>query len=287
MHLVSYNIQYGLGADNRYDLGRICADLQGADIIALQEVDRFWQRSGMVDSPAEIAARLPRHHWVYGANLDMDASIDEGDRIVSRRKQFGTMILSRWPILSSRNHLLPKWGDRVHHSIQQGMLEAVIDTPLGPIRIYSAHLSHLSPATRLPQVEAIRAILARAPEEGGAWCGGHPDADSGWLEEPAEPPMPRAAVLMGDFNFTHASAEYDALIGAVAPRYGRLTSRTGLVDAWVQAGHPEESGVTAPANGTRIDHCLVTADLAPHVRTARIDDSARGSDHLPLWVELA
>ncbi len=154
MKCVSYNIQYGLGSDGRYDLERIANEIADADIIALQEVDRFWQRSGMADSPAVLACHLPQHHWVYGPNLDIDASYEEAGRIVHRRKQFGTMILSRWPILSTRNHLLPKWGDRVHHSIQQGMLEAVVDTPLGPIRVYSVHLSHLTEATRMPQIEA-------------------------------------------------------------------------------------------------------------------------------------
>ena len=38
------------------------------------------------------------------------------------------MILSRLPIVSSRNHLLPKYGTLTQHSIQQGALEAVIVT---------------------------------------------------------------------------------------------------------------------------------------------------------------
>lgn len=285
MKCVSYNIQYGLGADGRYDLARIASEVADADIIALQEVDRFWQRSGMVDSPAVIAEALPGHYMVFGPNLDMDASMHDGGRIVHRRKQFGTMILSRWPILSSRNHLLPKWGDRTHHSIQQGMLEAVIDTPLGALRIYSVHLSHLCSTTRLPQIAAIHQILARAPSEGGAWCGGHPDPSSGWIEE-SEPPMPNDFILMGDMNFGPASAEYTTLIGDVAPGYGRLTNRAGILDTWVVAGHDEASGSTHPNAGKRIDHCFITAHLAPKVIDVRIDDTARGSDHWPVWIEL-
>ena len=284
MKCVSYNIQYGLGADNRYDLTRIADEVAGADIIAMQEVDRFWQRSGMVDSPAIIAAALPSHHMVFGANLDMDASFREGGRIVHRRKQFGTMILSRWPILSTRNHLLPKWGDRTHHSIQQGMLEAVISTPLGDLRIYSTHLSHLCQATRLPQIAAIRGILERAPLEGGAWCGGHPDPQSGWIEE-SEPPMPHDFILMGDMNFGPQSAEYAALVGDVAPGYGRLTNRAGILDAWVIAGHDEISGATHPNNNQRIDHCFISAALAPNIAGVHIDNNARGSDHWPVWIE--
>ena len=59
MKIVTYNIQYGLGKDNRYDLARIAGEVAGADIIALQEVERHWQRSGCVDAPAVLAAQLP------------------------------------------------------------------------------------------------------------------------------------------------------------------------------------------------------------------------------------
>ncbi|NND90040.1 MAG: hydrolase [Granulosicoccus sp.] len=287
MKCVSYNIQYGLGRDGHYDLARISDELVDGDIIALQEVDRYWKRSGMVDSPAVISARLPCLHWVYAANLDMDASYPEPDgegRIIHRRKQFGNMILSRWPILSTRNHLLPKWGDRHHHSIQQGMLEAVIDTPRGALRVYSVHLSHLCPATRHPQVDSMRSILERAPSEGGAWCGGHPDSSSGWIEE-SEPPMPSSFVVMGDMNFSAESSEYAQLVGAMAPGYGRLTNRVGIIDAWVAAGHEESTGSTNPNAGRRIDHCLVSADLASVVKNAWVDTDATGSDHWPLWVE--
>lgn len=287
MKCVSYNIQYGIGADGRHDLDRIAAEVAEADVIALQEVDRYWARTGMVDSPAVIAAHLPRHHWIFAANLDIDASYEEAGRIVPRRKQFGTMILSRWPILSSRNHLLPKWGDRRHHSIQQGLLEAVIDVPgFGPIRFHSVHLSHLCPETRLPQIAAIKDILARAPHEGGAWCGGHPNPEEGWTEEP-EPPMPASAIVMGDLNFGPESAEYAQMIGPKSAKFGRLTNRAGLLDAWVLAGQEEAEGSTHPRAGRRIDHCFVSADLAPRVRSVQIDDTATGSDHWPVWTTFA
>ncbi len=284
MKCVTYNIQYGLGQDGTFNLPRIAAEIEDADIIALQEVDRFWARSGMVDGPEILAQHLPRHHWVFGANLDMDASIDDGARITARRKQFGTMILSRWPVLSSRNHLLPKWGDRQFHSIQQGMLEAVINTPLGPIRVYSAHLSHLCTDTRMPQVERIKQIIAAAPAEGGAWCGGHPDPAAGWTEE-QEPPMPRDVILMGDMNFTAQMPDYAALIGPIAPRFGRLTNRDGLLDAWVLAGHAETAGKTLAGSDARIDYCFVSASLADRVDKVWVDDTATGSDHWPVWTE--
>jgi len=284
--VVTYNIQYGLGKNNRYDLARIAREIEDADVIALQEVERHWQRSGCIDSPAVLGTRLPEHQWVYGANLDMDAGYRDAEgRLVNRRRQFGTMILSRLPIVSSRNHMLPKYGTLTQHSIQQGALEAVIVTErAGPVRIYSIHLSHLSAATRLPQVEALLDIHTRAPSEGGAWCGGHPEPEAGWTEGEM-PPMPANAILMGDFNFTWRTEEYDRIVGPRSERHGRLNRLTGFVDAWVAAGHPEDVGATAD-NGKRIDFCFVSAALASRVQAARIDANASGSDHQPLWVDM-
>jgi endonuclease/exonuclease/phosphatase family metal-dependent hydrolase len=286
MKLVTYNIQYGLGRDARYDLGRIAAEVGDADIIALQEVERHWQRSGAVDSPAVLAASLPEHHWVYGPNLDMDASYrDAAGRLVNRRRQFGTMILSRLPIVSSRNHLLPKYATLMQHSIQQGALEGVVMTPkAGPVRLYSLHLSHLASATRMPQIEALLDIHARAVGEGGAWCGGHPDAEAGWTEG-TMPAMPSDAILLGDFNFDWTTPEYDRIVGPLSPRYGRLNRTTGFVDCWVAAGHREDEGATIPG-GRRIDNCFASPSLDARVRACWIDLEASGSDHQPLWVDI-
>jgi endonuclease/exonuclease/phosphatase family metal-dependent hydrolase len=285
MKLISYNIQYGMGKDGRYDLARIAGEIEGGDVIALQEVERFWQRSGERDEPVELAHHLRRFHWVYGANLDMDASCPDEDGFpVHRRRQFGTMILSRTPIISSRNFPLPKFGTLRQHSIQQGALEAVIRSERGtPLRVYSTHLSHLSPATRLPQVEALLAIHRRAPSEGGAWCGGHPSPEAGWTEG-AMPPMPREAVLMGDFNFRPEAEEYRRIVGPDTDGYGRLNNLEGFVDSWVAAGHAEHAGATC--GGARIDYIFVVAAWQDRIRSAWIDERAQGSDHQPIGIEL-
>ena len=70
MRFLTYNIQYGLGRDGRFDLARIADEVRHADVVALQEVERFWRRSGEVDQPAELARHLGGWFWVYGANLD-------------------------------------------------------------------------------------------------------------------------------------------------------------------------------------------------------------------------
>jgi len=286
MKIVSYNIQYGLGADGRFDLKRIAGELDGADVIGLQEVERFWTRSGMVDQPAELAGFLGDYHWVYGANLDVDASYREDGKLVNRRRQFGTMVLSKPPILSSRNFPLPKRALIDQHSIQQGLLETVIaPTDGAPFRFYCVHLSHLCPETRLPQIDVILDVLQRGPEEGGAWCGGHPDPDAGWTEG-GPYPMPDPLILAGDLNFEPDSAEYDRFLGPLAPEHGRLYSQTGLVDAWDVAGNGRTDATTHPNHEARIDHIFLSASLAPTVGRCWVDETATGSDHLPLWLEM-
>ena len=284
MKIVSYNIQFGLGQDDRYDLDRIADEIRDADIIALQEVERFWQRSGMMDEPTLLGELLPDHYWVFGANLDVDASTRDADGpLNNRRRQFGNMIMSRFPIISSRNFPLPKYGAVTQHSIQRGLLEAVIDPGTGPLRFYATHLCHFNSESRLAQVRTMQEVFARAPSEGGAWSGGHPDPSTGWTEGEM-PPMPREMVLLGDMNFSHQSAEYAALIGPLTSRFGRANNIDGLMDAWVLTGHDEGSGTTYPG-GERIDHCFISSCLRHRAQRAWINEAAKGSDHWPLWVE--
>lgn len=285
MKLVSYNIQYGLGKDGTYDLARIADAIKDADVIALQEVERFWQRSGMVDQPAEIAQHLPGFHWIYGANLDMDASVlNEHGNPVHRRRQFGNMLLSRLPIVSSRNHLLPKFGAVNQHTMQRGILETVIDMPdAGPVRVHSTHLCHLSAGTRLPQVDHLLDLHRNAPAEGGAWSGGHPNPHAGWTEG-TMPPMPQDAILMGDFNFEPTDPEYPKIVGPWSEQHGRIIPLASFVDSWTASGHDEGEGITC--NGKRIDYICASSALAPRIEKTWIDIEAAGSDHQPYWCEI-
>ena len=277
MIFVSYNIQWGMGKDERIDLSRITAEVGEADVIALQEVDRFWTRSRMTDQAAEFAALFPEHHWVYGPGMDMDASLrgDDG-RLVTRRRQFGNMVLARAPILAARNHLLPKMALAEKLSLQRAAQEAVIEAPSGPLRVYCVHLNHSSAEERLIQIARLRQVVAGAPAEGGAWSGR--DYHPVWEEDGPRPPMPARAILMGDFNLTPDSPEHAAL----------LAGADGLVDSWRALGHEEGPGWTCPqARGNRrIDYALVTADLKDRLRAMSIDHAAQGSDHQPIRVEM-
>lgn len=295
MKFVTLNMQFGLGADGKFDLARTADAVRGADIIALQEVERFWNRSGNTDQPAELARLLPDYHWVFAANLDLDASYNDREgRLIHRRRQFGLMVLSRWPILSKRVYPLPKFGAVAHHSIQTGLLETVIDMPGYPVRVYTTHLSHLGEHVRKPQIDMMLDLIESAPALGGVWCGTHPVESDGWTEG-GVPPMPSRALIAGDLNFTAETAEYDRFAGPTVAHYGRLVSTSGFRDAWVVAGNPEDCGITCPAiSGAeevsktvskRIDYCFVNSGLWGQIKRAWVDEKSTASDHLPFWVE--
>lgn len=127
MHIISYNIQFGRGLDQRVDLSRICDSIRGADVICLQEVESGWKRSGEVDQPRAIAGVLNEYYYVFGSSFDMDNSLKSGDgTVVNRRRRHGNMILSRWPIVSSRTFNLPKSHYADKFNMQMSLVESVI-----------------------------------------------------------------------------------------------------------------------------------------------------------------
>ena len=285
MKFVTYNIQYTLGKDGRLDLARIAEAVRGADIIALQEVDRHMPRTDDIDQPARLAELLPEYFWIYGPPVDLDGGERSADgRVVNRRRQHGNMLLSRWPILSSRLHLMPKFRTFAHFGAQRGALEGVIAAPSGPLRVYSIHLSSLSAEERLAQLDYLLPRLLDLPREGGVCTGPTGDRE--------ELPMPESCAVMGDCNFTPQSREYARVVGEADYYYGRATVGHHLVDSWTHSGHGQDEGVTwsdyelnkGPAR--RLDYGFVSPDLASKILSARIDEDSPGSDHQPYWFEL-
>lgn len=285
MRLATYNIQFGRGKDDRFDLERIAGELEGADVIALQEVERNAARSGNVDQAAELARLLGDYWWVYGAGVDLHAPAASHAASGFARQQFGNMLLSRQPILSSRNHLLPKYASLGPLSIQRSALEAVVDTAAGPVRFYSVHLTHVCAQTRLPQIEELLRIHRDAPFEGAALSGADVRQEYG---QGVPDELPRLAILMGDFNAQPDSQEYERMAGPDSPYGGRVTHPEGFVDAWVSAGNSRVEGVTAKIHGVPVclDYCFVSARLANRIKSVSVDEAAQGSDHEPVWVEI-
>lgn len=296
MLIVTYNIQFGCGRDGAIDLARIARTVAAADVIVLQEVERHW-RSAHGDQAEQLARLLPGFRWVHGPSVDLDGtSVGVDGTVDNRRRQVGLMVLSRAPILSTRRLTLDKFPVRGKIAEDAVLLEAVLPAGKGALRVYNTHLSYLSQRQRLRQLEQIKQFIQSAPLRGGVIVGDGVEPDNfraDWVDLDAEaiPPMPASAILLGDFNMTPRSPEYESLVGALDPVYGRLVEADRFADVLTLAGMAENEGITFPASRgkqpKRIDHGFVTPDLANRLKRAWIDDKADGSDHQPVWVELA
>ncbi|PBB19070.1 endonuclease/exonuclease/phosphatase family protein [Mesorhizobium sp. WSM4313] len=286
MKIVSYNIQYGIGLDGKYDVGRIADAVRGADVIALQEVTRNNPRNGDRDMVAEISEALPDYFAAYGSNFEVNiGSRLENGRAISTSFQLGNMVLSKTPIHLSRNLLLPRSRSLEAMNFQRGALEALIETPLGFIRFYSTHLDHRSPVERQSQIRFLRQRLLNYALEGGGLSGipeiGLPDL-----------PYPEAFIVMGDFNMLPGSPEYVELAGRPDHEFGMpltadlavdVAQRLAVADlvTWVDPDRPDDKN-----RYKRIDYIFTSASLARSLKRLWSDRDAVGSDHLPLWAEL-
>lgn len=282
MLFATYNIHYGVGADHKYDVDRIARTIEQADIVCCQEVVQGWPQNGYEDQAASLAKALNRHYVFYGP-FDVDgSSVGADGKIVHRRRTFGNMILSRWPIRSSRVRPLTHNSLSNQFDLQRGAIEAVIDAPGLPIRVYSVHLSHVSDDQRLPQVHDLLDFVRQAPANGSPWDAG---AGENFIFQDRAPKVPEAAIIMGDMNFTHTDPGYPPIAGHISKFFDRrMVRHDQFVDAWTHLGN-DDYAESFPREG-RIDHIFVSPHLVPGLTRAWIDNEALGSDHWPLFAEL-
>ncbi|MCM3741262.1 endonuclease/exonuclease/phosphatase family protein [Oceanobacillus luteolus] len=149
--VMSYNIHHGVGLDEELDLQRISNVIEntGAEIIGIQEVDRFFgERSNFEDQARKLASLLD-YHYVYGANLDLLPEEEYGNN-----RQYGTAILSKYPIIASENIHLVSFGNE-----QRGLLRAKINIKGVHINFYNTHLG-LTTEERIVQVEEIAEVTS-------------------------------------------------------------------------------------------------------------------------------
>ena len=280
--IVSYNIQYSLGADNKYDMRRCIDVVRDADIICLQEIDRNWRRTNMIDQFAEVQALLPDRYCAFGPSLDVDASaINSDGSVENRRRQSGQMTISRFPIASSRPIHLPKddTGDAMNS--WSAALETVIMTPEKPVRVINLHLTDISETNRVSQISALIKHCENATIEGGAWNGKEWDETSRehWQLNDPVPPMPAEMIFTGDFN-----DETDS-------RTIEIMRQAKFRDTW-QTNANSSVGVTFktnPEQGTdrdmRIDFIFVSPQF--EIVESNIDEETGASDHQPVWAKLS
>ena len=249
-------------------------------MIALQEV---WTNNPFAPDAQQaerLAELLPNHHWVYWPAFDLDAGeVADDGTVVNRRLQFGQMVLSRFPIEYSRSLDLPM-VEPGHLRKQRTVIEALITTPAGPLRVYSAHIDSFNQRARLAQIEwLVDHVTTRA------------SVNNTGIAVPSDPDVHTEAVVMGDMNHRDVDPEYDLWVGAMDWYYGRTVDHGRLVDVWDLA-NPGQQGLTWRDEHrdhelvARLDYAFVTAGLAGQVETCWIDTECIASDHQPVWFTL-
>ncbi len=284
MKLITWNVQWCRGVDQKVDPARVVAEakrLADFDVLCLQEIadnypDPLLGGSAGEDQFAVLAALLPGYTAIPGIAVDQPGQ--DG-----RRRRFGNMILSRLPVKQAFRHLLPYPADHDVPSMPRVAVEAVVAAAFGDVRVITTHLEYYSLPKRSAQVEALRAIYAE----------GHGYADNPRTAVEDEGPYraqarPAATIITGDFNLEPD----DPLHARMAAPFADGTPR--LVDAW-EVAHP---GVAHPptfriyeksAPGDPELHCdfiFVNEVLWPRLRAVTVDVATQVSDHQPVILTL-
>ena len=284
-NLITWNIQWGRGCDQRVDLRRIVRTARGMtdfDVLCLQEVARNFPElpgSGGEDQFRLLAELLPGYAAIEGIGTDVRAP--DG---APARRQFGNMILTRLPVLQAFRHLLPWPADSEVPSMQRVAVEVVLQAAWGPLRVTTTHLEYYSERQRAAQVERLRELQAEAAAH--AQDVGHARKEGGPFQNAARP---ESGILTADFNFRPDDPLYVRLQApfvesAGAPRY---------VDSW-QIVHPGVPHIPTLGVFDRAqwpepftcDFIFVTEDLARRVREVRVNSDTDASDHQPVLLSL-
>lgn len=282
LRLTTFNVLHGmpiLGGmpqPQRDDAGRIIGaprhtdDAQlreavaqlGSDVLALQEVDRHQDRSGLHDQTALAAEALGAeyHRFVptivgepgdasawHPAGAEEDAAVAESRHAGA---MYGVGLISRWPVLQWRieRFTSPAWrvplvvpGPQRRPQVvrvpdePRAAVAAVIDSPLGVMTVATAHLSFI-PGVNIRQ---LRDLVRRTAD------------------------LPRPFILLGDFNMP-----------------GRLPAVITRMRALAK-------GATYPSFKPTIQFDHVLADgLAPTMRTQATVSALNISDHCAVSVDL-
>lgn len=127
LRVLTFNIHHAEGADGTLDVARVAEVIKrsGADVVALQEVDRGAERSGRRDLLKELAD-LTGMRYAFGKNIDLQG----GD--------YGNGLLTSRPIVSEGNRLLPT----TNGGEQRGVLQVVIDVQGTQVLVLATHLDH-------------------------------------------------------------------------------------------------------------------------------------------------
>ena len=118
------------------------------DLVALQEVDVFTDRSGKNSHQARELAGLTGMHYHFAKAVDRS----NGD--------YGVAILSRYPIQKAESYRLSYLTNHPEAEIRAAAV-VTVKTPLGKVVFISAHLDHISDQDRAHQIQQLNDLIRK------------------------------------------------------------------------------------------------------------------------------
>jgi endonuclease/exonuclease/phosphatase family metal-dependent hydrolase len=268
MVLLSWNVQWCRGMDGRVAPKRIAAEvrrLANPDVICLQEVARnFPEMEGSAgeDQVLELMRNLAGYEGFFAPAVDVP-----GKR---GRRRFGNVVLTRLPAGRVMRHQLPWPAAPDVQSMPRTVVEVVVGSEFGPLRVMTTHLEYYSAQHRSAQIERLQEIHLEA-------CAPHLHVDEAGSYQSYE--RGKGAIVCGDFNLKPEDPLHRKMLDG------------GFVDAWqvLNPGkaHPHSFRLYEKEETPYCcDFVFVTPDLVPRLRSIRIDAETKASDHQPVIVEI-
>lgn len=220
--VMSWNIAAGGG-----NLSRIAEKIgeSNVDIAALQEVDVRWSERSAFADQADSLAKLLKMSVRFAPIYSIPDTL-------RRSREFGVAILSRYPIVTWRNHEITRLSTQQQNAAPAkapGFLEAVIDVRGTKVRAFSTHLDYRAdPRVRTMQVAEMLSVIQQAkmptilagdlnappdaPELEPLWIlrDAAPAWDGGAKTYPAQSPVKRIDYVLVSDEFTVTGARVEA-----------------------------------------------------------------------------
>src|SRR5688500_6497172 len=163
MRILSWNVQWCRGIDERVDPKRIASEakrLADPDVFCLQEVARNFPEmpgSSGEDQVEELKKAFRGYEAFFAPGVDIPGK--------KGRRQFGNLILTRLPVGRVMRHQLPWPALPDQRSMPRAAVEVVVQAPFGPLRVTTTHLEYYSARHRGAQIERLRELHAEARSE--------------------------------------------------------------------------------------------------------------------------
>lgn len=247
------------------------------DVLALQEVDRYQDRSGGVDQARLVAEAMKAEHWRFVPSVRGTPGIategaawvpaTEADDLpgddpepatprskAARAPRYGIALISRYPVRQWRVRRFPPApvslplkapaADGRSASVRvpdepRSAVSAIIELPGVDMTVATAHLSFV-PGTNARQLRELRAFL------GG---------------------QPRPLILMGDFNLPggipRLSTGWQQVVRTPTYPVGRPRIQFDhvLADGWTRDALEQARGTARAVPLAVSDHCAVVVDF--------------------------